>query len=86
MESDPRLAGPRIALAWKETGIAGSISQRPSSFPGLLDLRAAPLLKCINGVSCEGLPSSPVMSVGLQLLGGNFCMAYAGLYAVFESL
>ena len=26
------------------------------------------------------------MSAGLKLLGGDFCMAYAGLYAVFESL
>ena len=26
------------------------------------------------------------MSAGLKLLGGNFCMASAGLYAVFESL
>ena len=72
--------------AWEETGIAGSISRRLSSFPGLLDLCVAPLLECVNGVSGEGSPSSPVMSARLKLLGGNFCMAYAGVYAVFESL
>ena len=86
MESDPRLAGPGTVRAWEETGIAGSISRRLSSFPGLLDLCAAPLLECVHGVSGEGSPSSPVMSAGLKLLGGDFCMAYAGLYAVFESL
>ena len=37
-ESDPRLAGPGTVRAWEETGIAGSISRRLSSFPGLLDL------------------------------------------------
>ena len=82
--SDPRLAGPGTVLAWEETGIAGSISRRLSSFPGLLDLCTAPLLECVHGVSGKGWPSSPVMSAGL--LGGNFCMGYAGLYAVFESL
>ena len=86
MESSPRLAGPGTVRAWEETGIAGSISRRLSSFPGLLDLCAAPLLECVRGVSGEGSPSSPAMSAGLKLLGGNFCMAYAGLYAVFESL
>ena len=72
--------------AWEETGIARSISRRLSSFLGLLNLCAAPVLECVHGVSDEGSPSSPVMSEGLKLLGGNFCMAYAGLYAVFESL
>ena len=86
VESDPRLAGPGTVRAWEETGIAGGISQCLSSFPGLLDLCAVPLLKCVHGVSGEGSPLSPVMSVGLKLLGGNFCMAYAGLYAVFESI
>ena len=86
MESDPRLSGPGTVRAWEETGIAGSISRRLSSFPGLLDLRSAPLLECVHGLSGEGSPSSPVMSAGLKLLGGTFCMAYAGLYAVFESL
>ena len=37
-------------------------------------------------VSGEGSPSSPVMSAGLKLLGSNFCVAYAALYVVFESL
>ena len=83
-ESDPRLAGPGTVRAWEETGTAGSISL--SSFPCLLDLCASPLLECVHGVSGEGSPSSPVMSAGLKLPGGHFCMAYAGLYAVFESL
>ena len=65
VESDPRLAGPGTVRAWEETGIAGSISRRLSSFPGLLDLCVAPLLKCVHGVSGEGLPSSPVLSAGL---------------------
>ena len=69
MESDSRLAAPGTVRAWEETGIAGSISRRLSSFPGLLDLCAAPLLKCVHGVSGEGSPSSPVMSAGLKLLG-----------------
>ena len=86
VESDPRLAGPGTVRAWEESGIAGSISRRLSSFPGLLDLCAAPLLECVHGVSGEGLPSSPVMSAGLKLLRVDFCMAYTGLYAVFESL
>ena len=85
MESDPRLAGPGTVRAWEETRIAGSISRCLSSFPGLLDLCAAPLLKCVHGMSGEGSPSSPVMSAGLKLLGGNFCMALAGLCTVFES-
>ena len=85
VESDPWLAGPGTMWAWEETRIAGSISRCFSSFPGL-DLRAAPLFKCVHGMSGEGLPSSPVMSTGLKLLGGNFCMAYAGLYTLFESL
>ena len=78
MESDPRLAGPGTVRAWEEIGIAGSISRRLSSFPGLLHLCAAPLLECVHGVSGEGSPSSPVMSVGLKLLGVDFCKAYAG--------
>ena len=82
MEPDPRLADPGTVRAWEETG---SISRRLSSFPGLLDLCAAPLLKCVYGVSGEESSSSPVMSKGLKLLGGNFFMAYAGLYPVFES-
>ena len=86
MESDPRLAGLGTVLAWEETGIARSISQGLSSFLGLLHLCAALLLECVHGMSGEGSPSSPVMSSGLKLLGDNFCMAYAGLYAVFESL
>ena len=86
MESDPRLAGPGTVRAWEETGIAGSISRRLSSFPGLLHLCAAPLLKCVRGVSGEGSPSSPVMSTGLKFLGADFSMANACLYAVFESL
>ena len=86
MESDPRLAGPGTVPAWEETGIAGNSSRRLSSFPGLLDLCAVPLLECVHGVSGEGSPSSPVMSAGLKLFGGNFYMAFAGLYAVFESL
>ena len=57
VESDPRLAGPGTVRAWEETGIAGSISRRLSSFPGLLDLCAAPLLECVHGVSGEGSPS-----------------------------
>ena len=61
VESDPRLAGPGTVRAWEETGIAGSISRRLSSFPGLLHLCAAPLLECVHGVSGEGSPSSPVM-------------------------
>ena len=86
VQSDSTLAGPGTVRAWEETGIAGSISRRLSFFPGLLDLCTAPLIECVHGVSGEGSPSSPVMSAGLKLLGGNFCMAYAGLYAVFESL
>ena len=86
VESDPRLAGPGTVQAWEETGIAGSISRRLSSFPGLLDLCAAPLLQCVHSVSGEGSPSSPVMSAGLKLLGSIFYMTYAGFYAVFESL
>ena len=82
--SDPRLADLGTVRAWEE--IAGSISRRLSSFPGILDVCAAPLLVCVHGVSGEGSPFSPVMSTGLRLPGGNFCMAYAGLYAVFESL
>ena len=78
VESDPRLAGPGTVPAWEETGIAGGISRRLSSFPGLLELFVAPLLNCVHG---EGSPSGPVMSAGLKLLGGNFCMAYAGPYA-----
>ena len=72
--------------AWEETWIVGGISQRLSSFQGLLDLCAAPLLKCVHGLSGEGSPSSPVMSAGLKPLEGNFCVANAGLYEVFESL
>ena len=72
VESDPRLAGPGTVRAWEETGIAWSVSRRLSSFPGLLDLCAAPLLECVHGVSGEGSPSSPVMNVGLKLLGGYF--------------
>ena len=75
VESDSRLAGPGIVLAWEETWIAGSISRRLSSFPGLLNLCAAPLLKCVGNASGEGSPSSSVMS-----------MSYACLYAVSESL
>ena len=86
MESDPRLAGPGTVRAWEETGIAGSISRRLSSFPGLLDLCAAPLLERVCDASGEDSPSSPVMSAGLKLLGVDFCMAFADLYAVFESL
>ena len=63
----------------EETGIAGGISRRLSSFPGLLDLCAASLFECVHGVSGEGLPSSLVMSAGPKLLGGNFCMANACL-------
>ena len=86
VESDPRLAGQGTVRACEETRIAGSISRRLSSFPGLLDLCTAPLLECVHGVPGEGSPCSPVMSTGLKILVGNFCMAYAGLYAVFESL
>ena len=86
MESNPRLAGPGTVRAWEETRIAESISRRLSYFPGLLDLCAAPIFECVHGVSGEGSPSSPVMSAGLKLLGGNLCMAYAGFYAIFESL
>ena len=86
MESDPRLAGPGTVRAWEETRIAGSINRRLSSSPGLLDLCAAPLYKCVYGVSDEGSPSSSVMRAGFKLLGGDFCMAYAGLFAIFESL
>ena len=86
MESDPRLAGPGTVRAWEETGIAGSISRRLSSFPGLLHLCAAPLLECVRGVSGEVSPSSPIMSAGLKLLRADFSMATAGLYAVFEPL
>ena len=79
MESDPRLAGPGTVRAWEETVDAkASAARRLSSFLGLLDLCAAPLLVCVHG--------SPVMNAGLKLLGGSFCMDYAGLYAVFESL
>ena len=53
---------------------------------GLPGASVAPLLDCVRGVSGEGSPSIPVMSAGLKLLGGNFYMAYAGLYTVFESL
>ena len=60
MESDPRLAGPGTVRAWEETRIAGGISRRLSSFPGLLHLCAAPLLECFCGASDEGSPSSPV--------------------------
>ena len=62
MESYPRLAGPGTVRAWEETGIAGSISRRFSSFWGLLDVCAAPLFGCFHDVSGEGSPSSPVMS------------------------
>ena len=81
-ESYPRLAGPGTVREWEETGTAGSISRRLSSFPVLLDLCAAPLLECVHGVSGEASPSSLVMSAVLKLLGGNFCMTYA----VIESL
>ena len=57
-----------------------------SSFPGLLDQCAVPLLECVHGVSGEDSPSNPVMIAGLKLLWSSFCMAYAGLYADFESL
>ena len=86
MESDSRLAGPGTVRAWEDTGISGSISRCPSSFPGLQDLCAAPLLECVRGVSDERSLSSPVTRVGFKLLWGNFCMAYAGLCDVFESL
>ena len=66
MESDLRLAGPGTVPAWEETGIVGSISERLSSFPGLFDLSTEPLLRCVHGVSIEGLLSSPVMSAGLE--------------------
>ena len=79
VEFDPRLAGLGTVRPWEETGIAGSISRRLSSFPGLLDLCAAPLL----GVSGEGSPSSPVMSAGLKLHRGNFCMV---MLAFMQSL
>ena len=82
MESDPRLAGPGTVRAWEETGIAGSISRCLSSFSGLLDLCAAPLLECVRCASDEDSPSSPVMSAGLKLLGDHLCMAYAGLYSL----
>ena len=85
-ESDCRLAGLGTVQAWEETGIAESISRRLSSFPGLFCLCPTPLLECICGVSGEGSPSSPVMKAGLKLLWDDFCLAYAGLYAVFESL
>ena len=85
MESDSRLACPGTVRAWEETRIVGGISRGISSFPGLLDLCAAPLLECVPGASGEGSPSSPVMSAGLRFLGVDFCMTYAGLYAVFES-
>ena len=81
-----RLAGPGTVRAWEETRIARSIRRCLSSFPGLLDLCAAPPLKCVHDVSGEGSPSSPVMSAGLKLLLENFSMACAGLYRVFESL
>ena len=83
MESDPRLAGPGTVRAWEETGIAGSISRRLFSFPGLLGLCAAPLLECVSCTSGESSPSSPVMRAGLKLLE---VVAYAGLYTAFESL
>ena len=86
VESDSRFAGPATVRTWEQTGTVRSISRCLSSFPGLLDLCAAPLLECVHGVSGEGLLSSPVMNAGLKLLGSNFCMAYAGLYTVFESL
>ena len=38
VESDPKLAGPGTVRAREEIGIAGGISGRLSSFPGLLDL------------------------------------------------
>ena len=71
MESDPRLAGPGTVRAWEETGIAGSISRRLSSFPGLLDLYEAPLLECVHDMPGEDspAPSSPVMSKGFKLQG-----------------
>ena len=86
MKPDCGLAGPGTVQVWKETGITESISRHLSSLPGLLDLCVAPLLECIRGLSGEDSPSSPVMRAGLKLLGGDFCMAYAGLYTVFESL
>ena len=86
MESDSRLVGSGTVRAWGETGIDGSISRHLFFFPGPPRFCVAPLLKCVHGVSGEGSPSSPVMSAGLKLLGGNFCMAYAGLYTVIESL
>ena len=42
VETYPRLAGPG---AWEETGIAGDISRRLSSFPGLLHLCSACLVR-----------------------------------------
>ena len=63
--------------SWDSAGI-GRDSRRLSSVLGLFALCAAPLLVCVHG--------SPVMNAGLKLLGGSFCMGYAGLYAVFESL
>ena len=81
MESDSRLAGPGTVWAWEETRTAGSISRHLSSFPGLLNLCSAAVLKCVCGASVEGLPSSSVMSARLKLLRAD-----AGLYAVFESL
>ena len=86
VESDPRLAGPGTVRVWEETVIARSFSRRLSSYPSLLDLCAAPLLKCVHGVSGEGSPSSHVMSAGLKLRVGNLYMAYAGFHVVFESL
>ena len=50
VESNSRLVGPGTVRAWGESAIAGSISRRLSSFPGLLDLCATPLLKCVRGV------------------------------------
>ena len=87
MESDPRLAGPGKCGHGKRPGLPGVsddafLLSRASS----ICVRAAPLLECVHGVSGDVSPSSPVMSAGLKLLGGNFCMAYACLYTVFESL
>ena len=87
VESDPRLAGPGTVRAWEETGIAGGISRRLSSFPGLLHLCAGPLLECVHGVSCEGSPSNPVMSAwlmlafmqSLNLLRGLLCFRFQKL-------
>ena len=60
VESDPTLAGSGTTGAWEETGIAGNISRRLSSFPELLDLRAAPLLDV--SVACQVRARHPVVS------------------------